>query len=260
MLVGCVPHLADEEKSEGRLREVLEAILRGLRIEADQTAPEHDKHWQGMICIESHGDGQSLHYHWAVQFPKLSISTIRFERIQSEVLMPIFGKHTWVAAGTGWWQVMQYYVKNVAPKGKADALFLSIPEMGQSEIIQAKQAISEKQLNPFRLKNRHAIQMYMEGKAYEMYDEGLYPLQMIPQVDRGIKTMLRLRPVEGEIARRIENTECIWMHGPSRTGKTWSAINVFTWEKPGDPTSRKLDYLKVSVAGTQAGFFNGYLG
>lgn len=45
MLVGCVPHLADEEKSEERLREVLEAILKGLRIEADQTEPEHDKHW-----------------------------------------------------------------------------------------------------------------------------------------------------------------------------------------------------------------------
>ena len=50
------------------------------------------------------------------------------------------------------------------------------------------------------------------------------------------------------------------MHGASRTGKTWSATKFFKWEKPGDTTSRELDFLKISVNGVASGFFNSYLG
>lgn len=77
--------------------------------------------------------------------------------------------------------------------------------------------------------------MVTTGRAYELYhDEGLYALQMIPMVDRGIKTILRNLPVTEELKARIARTESYWFHGASRTGKTWSAINFFCYERPGD--------------------------
>lgn len=66
ILVGCVPHLADEAKDPDHVRAVLASLITGLRTLFHHQDESFNTKYQGMICVESHNDNNALHYHWAV--------------------------------------------------------------------------------------------------------------------------------------------------------------------------------------------------
>lgn len=154
MLVGCVPQLADEERTKENCDLVLKNLMAGLRTLFGQEAEQFNAKWEGMLCLESHQDPNALHFHWAVKFPKLTISNVRFEAIQEQVLMPLFGKHTFIEAGKSWEGNVKYMTKNLAPHGKGDAIFVTVPEINRK-----KQLDNKKQhvIDDQRAKIQHAV-------------------------------------------------------------------------------------------------------
>lgn len=62
------------------------------------------------------------------------------------------------------------------------------------------------------------------------------------------------------LKQHIEHTEVWFIFGPSRTGKTYAAMNKFCYEEIGNVASNKLRILRQAAAELQAGFLNGYEG
>lgn len=62
------------------------------------------------------------------------------------------------------------------------------------------------------------------------------------------------------LKQHIEHTEVWFIFGPSRTGKTYAAMNKFCYEEIGNVVSNKLRILRQAAAELQAGFLNGYEG
>lgn len=68
--------------------------------------------------------------------------------------MPLFGKHTFIEAGKSWEGNVKYMTKNLAPHGKGDAIFVTVPEVNRK-----KQLDNKKQhvIDDQRAKIQHAV-------------------------------------------------------------------------------------------------------
>lgn len=87
--------------------------------------------------------------------------------------MQLFGKHTFVKAGFSWEGNIQYMTKNVAPKGKADAVFLTIPEVNREATLKARRNHS---IDDQKAKTVRALELYTTGRGYELFTSGEVPL------------------------------------------------------------------------------------
>ena len=66
--------------------------------------------------------------------------------------------------------------------------------------------------------------------------------------------------IDERLRRLIKNTEVYWIWGASRTGKTYSAMEHFCWEIPGNRDSKHCRTLRCGAVELQGGFLNGYEG
>lgn len=107
----------------------------------------------GMLVLESH-QTETLHIHWAIKLDRsISMSLKAFRRLMDGYLVPWAGKWSMFKLGSCWQQLENYYMKNVAPRGLANATIVFYPLRTIRQVVQ-EQAIREKHgKNNFLKKN-----------------------------------------------------------------------------------------------------------
>lgn len=73
-------------------------------------------------------------------------------------------------------------------------------------------------------------------------------------VIKSIRSLGLTEPLPQSLKDKIKNTEVWWIHGASRTGKTFQAVNRLTKDDQGNT----LPYLRLTASQLNGGFMNGY--
>lgn len=176
ILIGCVPNLDPTKETdrwfytnpgeacEEALRRLRFAItmwvvelrnerarVRGRPTDADYTSDGICR--QAMLVLEQH-QTETLHIHWAIKLDtSISLSMKAFRRLMEEYLVPWAGKWSMFKLGSCWQQLENYYMKNVNPRGLANATIVFYPVRTIRQVVQ-EQAIREKHgKNSFLQKN-----------------------------------------------------------------------------------------------------------